>query len=183
MKTCTRCGEKKELALFAKDSRRPGGRGSHCCSCVAEKARKWQQNNPEKANAKMKKWRDENRDKLNQTAKSRHDKNPEKERVRSRKWKKENLAKVAAWQARRRAAQMAATPARANPFLVEEVYDLAQRRNKATGFMWHVDHIVPLRGKRVCGLHVESNLRVIPWLDNIKKSNKFAIEELRENRK
>ena len=45
--------------------------------------------------------------------------------------------------------------------------------NKNTAEKWHVDHIVPLQGKNVCGLHVEYNLKVIPAIDNLKKSNRL----------
>jgi hypothetical protein len=65
-----------------------------------------------------------------------------------------------------------ATPAWANHFFIEEAYDLAQRRTKSTGIKWHVDHIVPLRSKRVCGLHVENNLQVIPARTNLEKGNR-----------
>lgn len=80
--------------------------------------------------------------------------------------------KLAAYQALNRAGKIRATPSWANLFFIEEAYDLAQLRTKATGFKWHVDHIVPLRSKSVCGLHVENNLQVIPAIHNISKGNR-----------
>jgi len=57
-------------------------------------------------------------------------------------------------------------------WMIKEAYDLAALRTKLFGFSWHVDHIIPLQGKTVSGLHVPTNLQVIPWLDNIRKHNK-----------
>ena len=61
-------------------------------------------------------------------------------------------------------------------WLIKEAYELAQLRTKQFGFLWHVDHIVPIQGKLVSGLHVIENLQVIPAIENIKKKNKFEID-------
>jgi hypothetical protein len=61
-------------------------------------------------------------------------------------------------------------------WLIKEAYELAQLRTKQFGFSWHVDHIVPIQGELVSGLHVIENLQVIPAIENIKKKNKFEVE-------
>jgi hypothetical protein len=61
-------------------------------------------------------------------------------------------------------------------WLIKEAYELAQLRTKQFGYSWHVDHIIPLQGKLVSGLHVIENLQVIPGIDNIKKKNKFEVD-------
>ena len=67
---------------------------------------------------------------------------------------------------------MRRSPKWANEFFIEEAYRLAAMRTKMLGYKWHVDHIVPLKSKLVCGLHVENNLRVIPAKDNLIKGNR-----------
>lgn len=89
-------------------------------------------------------------------------------------WRKANPDVVAALAAVRRAARKHATPTWANWFFIREAYNLARRRTAATGFKWHVDHIVPLQSKVVCGLHVEHNLQVIPAVENHRKGNRHA---------
>lgn len=57
-----------------------------------------------------------------------------------------------------------------------EAHDVRLKRNKLTGIEWHVDHIIPLQSKQVCGLHIWSNLQVIPKQINLRKGNKFTQE-------
>lgn len=78
--------------------------------------------------------------------------------------------------AKRHAAKMHRTPAWLTAddlWMIEQAYELAALRTKLFGFSWHVDHVLPLQGRKVSGLHVPNNLQVIPWSDNVSKSNKF----------
>lgn len=74
--------------------------------------------------------------------------------------------------AKRRAQQLQATPKWADQKAITKIYRGAARLSAETGILHAVDHVVPLQGRNVCGLHVEYNLRVIPAKDNHRKSNK-----------
>jgi hypothetical protein len=78
--------------------------------------------------------------------------------------------------AKRRAAKLKALPKWLTPEQLEqikELYTCAQMFKLYTGEEYHVDHIVPLQGENVCGLHVPWNLQVIPAKENLSKSNKL----------
>jgi hypothetical protein len=84
---------------------------------------------------------------------------------------KNNVGQFKANTAKRRAAQLQRTPKWANLLNIEIFYNKCPEG-------YHVDHIVPLQGDTVSGLHVENNLQYLLAKDNLSKSNKFNDWEL-----
>lgn len=66
---------------------------------------------------------------------------------------------------------MRARPPWAVPAECLAFWALSRRMTLATGVQHSVDHIVPLQNPTVCGLHCPANMRVIPFADNLRKSN------------
>jgi hypothetical protein len=173
MKKCTACGKEKEFQAFFK---RGNGYLSACRDCAAERKRAWAQKNKSKIAEYQRQYRAEDR---------------EAHRARAAKWAADNKAKVSAQQARwresnpdavraqkvaRRARKLHAKPpwfGELDELVMREAADLAARRASITGFSWQIDHIIPLQGVTVCGLHVGNNVQVIPATANRAKSNKF----------
>lgn len=82
--------------------------------------------------------------------------------------------------AKRRAQKEQASPTWLTPAHYQQIKLFYQARaafTEETGQQWHVDHIVPLLGKDVCGLHVPWNLCVLPKEDNLSKSNRIVAAE------
>jgi hypothetical protein len=76
---------------------------------------------------------------------------------------------------KRKAEKLKRTPAWADHARILALYEEAQRLTASTGVEHHVDHEVPLQGKRVSGLHVHFNLRVITAAENVRKHNSFDV--------
>ncbi len=57
---------------------------------------------------------------------------------------------------------------------MRQMYNKTRGTKKRAGENLSVDHIVPLRGDGVCGLHVPWNLRIVPLLDNQRKNNRLV---------
>jgi len=88
-------------------------------------------------------------------------------------------AKVAA----RRAARINATPSWCDHQCIADLYREAQRLTLETGIQHEVDHVIPLTGRNVCGLHIPQNMRVVTRLENRRKFNRIADVGNAEERK
>lgn len=173
-----------------------------CVACAGDKQRKWIAANEEKAKATRAAWRARNpekvradvaayqaanKERLAAAAKLWDAANPEKraatqtayrERHHARvlgqqaAWRKANRPKVNAKKMRRVASQLNATPAWADRKAIAGFYETAEALGMWTGEWYHVDHIVPIRSTRVCGLHCEANLQILSGPENQRKGNR-----------
>ena len=104
--------------------------------------------------------------------------NPEKVKAYAKKTKSLNSGRTLSHTVKRRLAKINRTPVWLtldDHWMIEQAYDIAALRTRLFGFSWHVDHIIPLQGKIVSGLHTPYNLRVIPASENIRKANSFKV--------
>ena len=127
-----------------------------------------------------KKYREENREKIKASDKKYRDKNKEKIKERDKKYREENIEKIKKYRAenkallniqdaRRRAQHKKATPA----WYKQERDKVRLIYVKAREFGFHVDHIVPLQSKKVCGLHTWVNLQLLAPEINRTKGNHY----------
>lgn len=98
---------------------------------------------------------------------------PEKVLAVGQKWRKDNKARSQSCTRERQARKINATPSWVNKDEIDRHYANAVYLSEVTGHKHHVDHVIPLRGKTVCGLHVENNLRVVPHFINTRKGNRL----------
>lgn len=109
---------------------------------------------------------------IKRAAKSRYfSRYPHKRREAGKRYRSRNKGKMLAYARARTLRQAQAMPPWADVAAIEKIYTLAAQL-RAEGHDVQVDHVVPLKGKDRCGLHVPDNLRIRSSPYNLKKSNK-----------
>lgn len=133
---------------------------------------RWE-NDRDRLVAKNRRYYSENRDEVNAQKREYWVANLDRMRAANKEWRSQNPHVIRHLNASRKKQIKQATPPWADKAAILAVYAEADRLTKLTGVEHHVDHIVPIKGELVCGLHVHQNLRPLPWRENISKKNKF----------
>lgn len=181
----------KELSAFNKKSDTKDKLHPYCKSCCISIVKKWQDTNINKHLSYRKNYYKNNKENVINISKEYYNKNKiiisykntikyqnNKEQIKFKnyKWRTLNPAKMAAYTAKYNATKLQATPKWLTEFHIKQIeciYQLKYTLQKLTNTRYHVDHIIPLQGKTVSGLHVPWNLQILTAKDNIIKSNKI----------
>lgn len=168
-KNCTKCGEFKEFGEFYKNRAAKDGLLAHCKKCEYKRAKVWNDANKERKAELFKAWYEDNKERKAEKKKVWREANKERIAETERAWKKNNPGKRRAQQSRRRAAKLQRTPAWADKLVIDMIYEDCPEG-------YHVDHIIPLQGELVSGLHTEWNLQYLPASENMSKGNRYEPE-------
>lgn len=158
-RTCKACNITQSLENFSAHKSCKEGKRWQCKSCESSRMSKYRQTPEGRANRNTAKKR------YLQTEKGKLNKRKE---VRKYQLTENGKATSRATSAKRRAKKLKATPSWADLEAIKEFY-----KNCPEGY--HVDHIIPLQGKEICGLHVLNNLQYLPAKENISKGNRWGI--------
>ncbi len=150
-KPCTKCYRVKDLTDFHKTSHTKDGRQSWCIVCVNAKNTKWRKDNPDKLRAKESKYYQDHKVSIS---------------TRTRLWRKTHWKQQAAYCAKSKSARLLRVPDWADLKAIRAFYSNCPDEMV-------VDHMIPLQGKKVSGLHVLSNLQYLTRDQNATKFNRY----------
>lgn len=146
-------------------------RSGACAECSRAGYRKWREKNKDKAEEATKRWRANNKEKVRKQKREWKERHKEFWREYQRQYFKDHPEKNRANANQHRARKLQAMPDWVDRKKVEKIYSGCPKGHD-------VDHIVPLRGKEVSGLHVPWNLQILTHSENCKKHNKLMEEYL-----
>ena len=163
-KLCKVCGVNKPVSAFYKQTARGGlGVRGSCKACD---------------NLKKKDYRADNKEYICQLKKAEYERNKANHLTQKRQYRQANKGKINYLVALRKKAIKQRTPIWLTDFdklKMKCFYSVASMLTNENNEPWHVDHVVPLQGKLVSGLHVPNNLQVMRGTENVVKKNKFEV--------
>lgn len=164
-----------------------------CTTCALDRVKAYQERNRElikqrtkdyyHANKEVcltrtKQWVEKNKEYRSAQKREHAQRNAETISAKYKKYYEENYSRMLAKRNKQHADKLLRTPkwlTKDDHWIIEQAYELAALRTKLFGFPWHVDHVLPLRGKHISGFHTPANLQVIPGAENLRKTNKFEV--------
>lgn len=178
-KLCTTCSKWKELKEFHRRNKSWDNLTHKCKKCSSERRKRYYKNTKDN---KLKIYLEKNKEKIKIDAKRRDIEYRKLDCVKTRKnefskrYRNNNKGKCNAYGAKYRADKLKATPQwldKKQLKEIENIYNKCKEISQKTGIQHHVDHIIPLNGNGVRGLHVPWNLQIISKHENLVKSNKY----------
>ena len=172
MKHCPECNTDKPTEAFSQNASRYDGLQGQCKSCRSSRRKADYLKNKDRELSMAKVWSKENPDAVRAKAKRHRQSDHGHAYYNSRN-------------AQRRATKRNATPAwltKKQEGDIKAMYALAKKFEKLCNVEYHVDHIVPLAGKDICGLHVPWNLQLLPASINLAKGNRYNGQETLRSR-
>lgn len=173
MKRCSGCKTEKPFSEYYKRANAKDGFCSYCKPCKSTMDAAYREKNKESLALAKKEYYQKNKERCNEKTRLDYLNNPDAYKLRAKQWKQENRERHNANCMERHVLKMQRKPKwdqEFTNFVFSEAYDMAKRKETLTGVKHEVDHIVPLRGKTVSGLHVWSNFAVIPASENCSKA-------------
>lgn len=198
MKRCYTCKTTKPCSAFGKQTRSKDGLRGECKDCRwsyqllnLEKRREYKAKNAEHISAKTKEWRERNAehiaayDRRNRERdlawnKAYRERNAEARKAYNREYSQKYPERLRANVVTRRARQQNSQPVCLNPSdkaTIRRCYAVSRMFRDLFGIDAHVDHVLPLAGRDVCGLHVPWNLRIIDGTKNRQKAFHWSEDE------
>lgn len=162
MKTCRVCKTEKPLTEYHNCSAKPDGKVNRCKDCSKAARKAFYDANKERTILERIEWGRKNREKAREYRKKEYETNKDRYRAYTKSRKRRVRKHTPSWVTPEHHTQMQA------------IYDHARECELLTGDKYHVDHIVPLKGENVSGLHVPWNLQVLPADINDAKGNKWC---------
>lgn len=124
--------------------------------------------------AAVKRYYEANKERIRSWNRERYAAKAEEIKRANQEYRQANREKVYEWNGTRRARLRGLVPAWADRKAIASIYAKAKKLTLESGVQHHVDHVIPLRGEFVTGLHVHGNLQIIPAIENLRKGRAFA---------